>query len=80
MKTAVEWLIEKLKKIDLLLFEEKITGITYFEEKEKLIIEAKQMFEKQIKDAFLSGDNSDCTEEQNIKEFAKHYYNQTFNK
>jgi hypothetical protein len=35
---------------------------------------------QQLIDAFWNGDNSDCTSEQNSKEFAEQYYNETFNK
>lgn len=38
-----------------------------------------QMEKKQIINAFLNGDNSDCMLEQNIKEFAEQYYNETYN-
>ena len=34
---------------------------------------------EQIIDAFWNGDNSDCTSEQNAKEFAEEYYNKSYN-
>jgi hypothetical protein len=33
---------------------------------------------EQIMDAFWNGDNTDCTSEQNSKEFAKQYYNENY--
>lgn len=46
----------------------------------KLFEQAKQMEKEQIIDAFWNGDNSDCTSEQNAKEFAEQYYNKTYKK
>ena len=34
----------------------------------------------QIIEAFWNGDNSDCTSEQNSKEIAGYYYNETYGK
>jgi hypothetical protein len=67
--TAVEWLFEKLPTID-----------KYDPYYSKIIEQAKEMEKQQIIDAFWNGDNSDCTSEQNSKEFAEQYYNETFNK
>ncbi len=39
---------------------------------------AKEMEKEQIINAFCNGDNTDCTSEQNIKEFAEQYYKQTY--
>lgn len=67
MKTAVEILADELKKnhgIDLRLYDE--------------FNQAKEIEKKQIMDAFWNGDNTDCTSEQNSKEFAEQYYNKTF--
>jgi hypothetical protein len=36
------------------------------------------MEKKQIINAFSNGDNTDCTSEQNIEEFAEQYYEQTY--
>jgi hypothetical protein len=47
---------------------------------EQIIEQAEAIHKQQIIDAFWSGDNSDCTSEQNIKEFAEKYYNKTFKK
>jgi hypothetical protein len=40
--------------------------------------QAKEMEKEQIINAFLNGDNTDCTSEQNIEEFADQYYEQTY--
>jgi hypothetical protein len=45
-----------------------------------LIQQAKEMHKKEIIDAFWNGDNTDCTSEQNSKEFAEQYYQETFKK
>lgn len=81
-QTAVEYLIEKLKKIDLLLFEEKITGITYFEEKEKLIIQAKEMEKEQIINfGYLQIQNIESELGDLIyKKVPEEIYNEIFNK
>ena len=42
--------------------------------------QAKQMEKEQIINAFWNGDNTDCTSEQNIKQFAEQYYKKTYNK
>ena len=39
---------------------------------------AKEMEKEQIINAFCNGDNTDCTSEQNIEEFAEQYYNETY--
>ena len=65
-QTAVEWLIK------IYLQTKKIDSFD--------IEQAKEMEKKQIIEAFWNGDNSDCTSEQNAKEFAEQYYNETFKK
>jgi hypothetical protein len=44
----------------------------------KLHRQAKEIEKKQIINAFWNGDNTDCTSEQNIEEFADQYYNETY--
>ena len=47
-----------------------------------LINKIKEMIEKekeQIINAWIDGDNSDCLTEQDSSDFAKQYYNETFN-
>ena len=44
----------------------------------KAFEQAKEMEKEQIIEAFWNGDNTDCTSEQNIKDFAQQYYNETY--
>lgn len=68
-QTAVEWLEKQLDIVDA------------YKIKVKTIIEyAKEMEKQQIIEAFWSGDNTDCLSEQNAKEFAEKYYNETYGK
>ena len=62
-QTAVEWLQSIELERDLTLADWK---------------NAKEMEKEQIINAFWKGDNTDCTSEQNIKEFAEQYYNETY--
>jgi hypothetical protein len=68
-QTAVEWLVEQLS-----------TQFTYGQkiQFERLFEMAKEMEKEQIINAFLNGDKTDCTSEQNIEEFADQYYNETY--
>jgi hypothetical protein len=77
--TAVEWLIDKLtdEPYKFLFLSDKPDEMN---ELIKLIKKAKVMEKQQIIDAFWNGDNSDCTSEQNSKEFAEQYYSETFKK
>ena len=68
-QTAVEWYKERLKHRFL-------NGDT----EESIFNQAKAMEKEQIMDAFWNGDNTDCTSEQNSKEFAEQYYNETYGK
>jgi hypothetical protein len=40
--------------------------------------QAKAMHKDEIEKAFCNGDDTDCTSEQYIKEFAEQYYNETY--
>jgi hypothetical protein len=62
-QTAVEWLQSIELERDLTLADWK---------------NAKEMEKEQIINAFWKGDNTDCTSEQNIKDFAQQYYNETY--
>ena len=64
--TAVEWFAMITKEL----------GYVSDEQFEK----AKEMEREQIIEAFWNGDNTDCLSEQNSKEFAEQYYNQTYQK
>jgi hypothetical protein len=67
-QTAVEWLIQN-----------HFGGIENCTPDFRVKIEqAKEMEKEQIKNAFWNGDNTDCTSEQNIKDFAQQYYNKTY--
>jgi hypothetical protein len=62
-QTAVEWLQSIELERDLTLADWK---------------NAKEMEKEKIINAFWNGDNTDCTSEQNIEEFAEQYYNETY--
>ena len=68
MKTAVEILVQDLEKL----------GIHLFDEVQEAVDKALEMEKEQIIDAFWNGDNTNCIAEQNAKEFAEKYYNETF--
>ena len=65
--TSIEWFIKELKRED-------VDFIAPY----SLTKKAKEMHKAEIIDAFCNGDNSDCTNEQNSKEFAEQYYKETF--
>ena len=73
MKTAVEWLIEQIKS-------DQYQKALSLSEWMKVFEQAKAIEKEQIIDAFWNGDNTDCISEQNAKEFAEKYYNETFKK
>lgn len=77
-QTAVEWQFEQLFNS----FEKFNNGEYTFDEflssNLRIREQAKEMEKKQIINAFSNGDNTDCTSEQNIKDFAEQYYEQTF--
>jgi hypothetical protein len=69
-QTAVEWLHTKLSTCTS---EELVGNVNnWFEQ-------AKKMEKEQIINAWIDGDNSDCLTEQDSSDFAKQYYNETFN-
>ena len=37
-----------------------------------------EIHKEEIEDAFWNGDNTDCTSEQNIKDFAEQYYKERY--
>jgi hypothetical protein len=80
MKTAIQQAISELKEIreeemaagwegEAYAYDTAISILKDLLEKEK----------KQIIDAWVNGDNSDCLSEQDSSDFAKQYYNETFN-
>jgi hypothetical protein len=66
--TSIEWLKNWMTKNQYFIGNDLLVA---FEQ-------AKEMHKAEIIDAFWSGDNSDCTNEQNSKEFAEQYYQETF--
>lgn len=72
-KTAVERLLENLKQV---LPINQMNDIVI----QDLFKQAKEIEKQQIIDAFWNGDNTDCLSEQNAKEFAEQYYNETYKK
>lgn len=67
-QTAVEWLV---KEANLLENNGWILP---------LINQAKEIEKEQIIEAFINGDNSDCTKDEDTLLYALTYYNETFNK
>lgn len=76
-QTSVEWLVEQVEQISN---NKNLSKQEYIDLYNKAIEQAKALEKQQIIDAFWNGDDSDCTSEQNIKQFAEQYYNETFNK
>jgi len=80
MKTAIQEAISQLKEFrddemaagwegEAYAYDTAISILKDLLEKEK----------KQIIDAWVNGDNSDCLSEQDSSDFAEQYYNKTFN-
>jgi hypothetical protein len=77
MKTPIQELIDKLYELS-----EMHASDMYKAGMRDAAIIAEMMLEKEkevIMDAFISGDDSDCLQEQEAKMFAQVYYNETFN-
>jgi hypothetical protein len=53
-------------------------GVMAFESAIDLAQSLLEMEKEKIINAFWNGDNTDCTSEQNIKDFAQQYYNKTY--
>jgi len=78
-QTAVEWFGIEMGKL-FAQYHGKIICIGEFHAKRfELEKQAKEMEKERIENAFCNGDNTDCTSEQNIEEFAEQYYNETYN-
>jgi hypothetical protein len=75
--TAVEFYLDKVFDIigDAILDKLSIEQINKIHD---LSLQAKEMEKKQIINSFCNGDNTDCTSEQNIEEFADQYYNEIY--
>jgi hypothetical protein len=76
-QTAVEFYLDKVFDIigDAILDKLSIEQINKIHD---LSLQAKEMEKEQIITAFWNGDNTDCTSEQNVKDFAEQYYNETY--
>ena len=74
-QTAIEWLGKKLES-----YGDPQYCKLEWKKLDLLIKKAKAMEKKQMIDAFWNGDNTNCIAEQNAKEFAEKYYNETFKK
>jgi hypothetical protein len=69
-QTAVNYLLSHIWTTD---------WVNYTREQKLAVIEkAKEMEKQQIINSFWNGDNTDCTSEQNIKDFGEQYYNETY--
>jgi hypothetical protein len=77
-QTAVEWLANESWQLKVQLENEEISVDEYAVAYVRLLYKAKEMEKKQIINSFWNGDNTDCTSEQNIEEFAEQYYNETY--
>jgi len=77
-QTAVEWFSVRRDVLEIEVRLGKLSPIEYAEELTKADEQAKEMEKEQIINAFCNGDNTDCTSEQNIEEFAEQYYNETY--
>jgi hypothetical protein len=77
-QTAVEWFSVRRDVLEIEVRLGKLSPIEYAEELTKAEQQAKEMEKQQIINAFWRGDNTDCTSEQNIQEFAEQYYNETY--
>jgi hypothetical protein len=70
---TVEWLGKELE-----LYGDPQFCKIKWEQLDSLIQQAKELEKQQIIDAFWNGDNTDCTSEQDSKEFAKKYFKETY--
>jgi hypothetical protein len=77
-KLAVEWLAKSYVDLLTKLNNEEISLKEFEIQYIEILEQAKEMEKKQIINAFWNGDNTDCTSEQNIEEFADQYYNETY--
>ena len=77
--TGVEWFAEQIRNYKTPL---NYGGVYFVFIHQDMINrfeqQAKEMEKEQIINAFWNGDNTDCTSERNIKEFAEQYYEQTY--
>ena len=77
-QTALEWYDNEIEKLFNQFTIDKINIYEFRTKRFKLLEQAKEMEKEQIINAFCNGDNTDCTSEQNIEEFADEWYNETY--
>jgi hypothetical protein len=77
-QTAVEWFANESWQLKVQLDNQEISVDEYAVAYVRLLYKAKEMEKEQIINSFWNGDNTDCTSEQNIEEFAEQYYNETY--
>jgi hypothetical protein len=81
-QTAIEWFIEQLEEKGNAYEENQVVRTINIcidvSDYMELKVQAKEMEKDEIINAFCNGDNTDCTSEQNIEEFAEQYYEQTY--
>jgi hypothetical protein len=77
-QTAVDWLEKEQDNLFISYQKGFMSAGRFVFLQYKLFKQAKEMEKEQIINAFWNGDNTDCTSEQNIKEFAEQYYEQTY--
>jgi hypothetical protein len=77
-QTAVEWFANESWQLKVQLDNQEISVDEYAVSYVRLLYKAKEMEKEQIINSFWNGDNTDCTSEQNIEEFAEQYYNETY--
>jgi hypothetical protein len=71
-QTAVEWQHIELSKF--------LYGKSEFTDANDILIKAKEMEKKQMIDAWGNGWLNDYQSDEDVKNSAEHYYNETFNK
>ena len=70
-KTAVEWQHIELSKF--------LYGKSEFTDANDILIKAKEMEKEQMIDAWSNGWLNDYKSDEDVKNSAEHYYNETFN-
>ena len=77
-QSSVDWFANESWQLKVQLDNQEISVDEYAVSYVRLLYKAKEMEKQQIINAFCNGDNTDCTSEQNIEEFAEQYYNETY--
>ena len=79
-KSSIQWVVGKLGDLESMFNLKIINNIQYYEEKTKLIEQAKAMHKYEIEQAFYEGNHNSIdywNANSEIKEY-KQYYNETF--